>query len=182
MMRLSLHPRTYLSWRSRGGGCSVGASPGPRHFFTARLHLCIRRLCSNPLDTDTVKGGALYPSPPLYFHPPLSLSRAPSLSLAPSLSSPYPPRGLCALRRARRSEVREPPWPPVTRTALSRHPALGCPSEGRSPSACCWNTALFYNEEKAETWCCWRGARGAGFPFCVFMDWCASVTRAALRT
>lgn len=67
--------------------------------------------------------------------PCLSLPPSLSLSLLPSLPSLHPPRGLGALRRARRSEVRGPPWPPVTRTALSRHPALysGCPSEGRSP-------------------------------------------------
>lgn len=122
--RWSLRTRGCWSWKRRRRlrrSWSVWGA-GPAAFLhpvsAARLHLCIRRLCSNPMDTDRVEGGALYPSPPLHFPAP-----PPPPPPAPSLSSPHPPRRLGALRRARRSEVRGPPWPPVPRTALSRRPA-----------------------------------------------------------
>lgn len=87
--------------------------------------------------------------------PPLHTSLPPSLSHSP----PYflragDPRGLGALRRARRSDSLRPRWPPIRRTALTRlpAPASSSPSEGRTPRACSWNTALFYNFlQKGET-------------------------------
>lgn len=76
-MRLCLHPCSFLPRRSGAGGCSVGprlCESGPAALLH-RLHLCIRRPCSNPLDTDTVKGGPLCPSPPpLHFPAPLPFS------------------------------------------------------------------------------------------------------------
>lgn len=80
-----------------GGGCRVGpgrCEVGPAGFLhpdsAARLHLCIRHLCSDPMDTDTVEGGALCPFPPFHFPappplPPHSLSL--SLTLLPASSA-----------------------------------------------------------------------------------------------
>lgn len=107
--RLQVFPIVWLTWWYRDSWCDclfipaplyhggaeeaaaqlvpVGAGPGSRRFSTARLHLCIRRLCSNPLETDTVKGGALCPSPPSTSPPTPSLPPPRSLTLLPASSS-----------------------------------------------------------------------------------------------
>lgn len=121
---------------------------------------------------------------PVLSSPPSLPPSPPSLSLSPPcLLRAADPRGLGALRRARRSDSQGPRWPPTTRgTALTRRPApaSSSPSEGRTPRACSWSTALFYNfQQERERWWCWWCARDGGFPFCASVDWCTSVTRAA---
>jgi len=141
---------------------------------TARPYLCI----GNSAVSRWILMCFKEVSPVLSSHPSLPLIVSP-----PRLLRAADPRGVGALRRARRSHSSGPRWPLTRGTALPRRPvqASSSPSEGRTPRACSWNTALFSNfQQERERGRCWWCARDGGFPFCASVDWCTSVIRAAL--